>query len=86
MTPDAARTWVTEAVVAACDGSLTADVVSAETESLTALGVTSLAYLRLIDMVESEFGVYIDLDASVPNTVDELVARLGDEGVEFDAA
>ncbi|MEV0421378.1 acyl carrier protein [Streptosporangium canum] len=45
----------------ACDGRLTAEEVLASGASLSALGVTSLALLRLIDAVEDEFDVDLDL-------------------------
>ncbi|MET8050699.1 acyl carrier protein [Streptosporangium sp. NPDC005286] len=45
----------------ACDGRLTADEIVGSDTSLSALGVTSLALLRLIDAVEDEFDVALDL-------------------------
>ncbi|MFG2598912.1 phosphopantetheine-binding protein [Streptomyces sp. NPDC048462] len=51
-------------VEVATDGEITATDVLAEGGSLTAIGVTSLAMLRLIDALEEEFGVLIDLDGS----------------------
>ncbi|GAA2794670.1 hypothetical protein GCM10020219_077410 [Nonomuraea dietziae] len=47
--------------------------------SLTALGVGSLAFLRLIDALEEEYGVQIDLaaPAGALDSLDEIVAHLG---------
>ncbi|MFI6799839.1 acyl carrier protein [Streptosporangium canum] len=50
----------------ACDGRLTAEEVLASGASLSALGVTSLALLRLIDAVEDEFDVALDLGGGAP--------------------
>ncbi|MEV4245908.1 acyl carrier protein [Streptosporangium canum] len=50
----------------ACDGRLTAEEVLAAGASLSALGVTSLALLRLIDAVEDEFDVALDLGGGAP--------------------
>jgi hypothetical protein len=50
----------------ACDGRLTAGEVLASGASLSALGVTSLALLRLIDAVEDEFDVALDLGGGAP--------------------
>ncbi|MFI6507723.1 acyl carrier protein [Streptosporangium sp. NPDC050855] len=46
----------------ACDGRPTAQEILGSDGSLSALGVTSLALLRLIDAVEEEFDVTLDLD------------------------
>jgi acyl carrier protein len=49
------------AVSKACDGELSpAEILRADC-SFVALGVASLATLRLIDTIESELGVLIDL-------------------------
>jgi acyl carrier protein len=46
----------------ACDGRPTTEEIIGSDVSLSALGVTSLALLRLIDAVEEEFDVVLDLD------------------------
>ncbi|MFJ2033347.1 acyl carrier protein [Streptosporangium sp. NPDC087985] len=53
-------------ISAACDGRLTAEEILASDTSLSALGVTSLALLRLIDAVEDEFDVVLDLGGGAP--------------------
>ncbi len=47
------------------------------------IGMTSLAYLRLIDSVENEFGVYVDLeDETVTlNNVETFAAYIETQGV-----
>ncbi|MFI2369929.1 acyl carrier protein [Streptomyces sp. NPDC018833] len=51
--------------------------------TLTEQGLTSLAYLRLIDSVETEFGVYIDLeeDTGFLQSVEGLVNYMVEQGV-----
>ncbi|WP_406313214.1 phosphopantetheine-binding protein [Streptosporangium sp. NBC_01639] len=55
-----------EMISTACDGRLAAPEVLASGASLSALGVTSLALLRLIDAVEEEFDVVLDLGGGAP--------------------
>ncbi|MET8699592.1 phosphopantetheine-binding protein [Kitasatospora sp. NPDC058032] len=55
------RARLAELVSAATDGQLTVAELLASEESLTALGVSSLALLRLADSLEEEFEVLIDL-------------------------
>ncbi|MEW9529362.1 acyl carrier protein [Microbispora sp. NPDC049125] len=51
----------------ACDGEISAAEISAADCSLAALGVTSLAQLRLLDAIEDEFGLEVDLNGYVDN-------------------
>ncbi|ETK37328.1 acyl carrier protein [Microbispora sp. ATCC PTA-5024] len=64
----------------ACDGEITAAEISAADCSLAALGVTSLAQLRLIDAIEDEFGVEIDLAGYVDHLagLDDLARYVGE--------
>ncbi|MFE7560115.1 phosphopantetheine-binding protein [Kitasatospora sp. NPDC057500] len=55
------RGRLAELVCAATDGQLSVAELLASEESLTALGVSSLALLRLADSLEEEFEVLIDL-------------------------
>lgn len=57
--PDIAR--LAELVARATDDRVTAEEIVDSTEPLAALGVTSLALLRLADSLESEYGILIDL-------------------------
>ncbi|GIH93329.1 phosphopantetheine-binding protein [Planobispora siamensis] len=52
---------IAELVCAASDGRLPAEEVLRSQGSLSALGLTSLGLLRLIDAIEDEFGVVLDL-------------------------
>lgn len=65
------RERLAELIAEASGGEITvADILKADC-SLPALGVTSLAYLRLIDAIEEELGVDIDLDED-PERMDTL--------------
>ncbi|MER5422246.1 acyl carrier protein [Streptosporangium roseum] len=61
-------------VATASDGAVTAKEALAATVPLSALGVTSLAQMRLIDAVETEFGVEIDLSGEGFDLLDDLDA------------
>jgi acyl carrier protein len=58
----------------ASDGAVAAAEARAGGAGLSALGFTSLARMRLIDAVESEYGVEIDLAAGGFALVDDLDA------------
>lgn len=64
-------------VVAAGEDNFTAEELAAADGSLTDLGYTSLAYMRLIDAIENELGVYLDPEADAQHfeSVDSI-ARL----------
>lgn len=75
----ALRGRLAELVSAATEGQLTEAEVLSSPDSLTALGVGSLAFLRLVDALEDEFGVLLDLadpDFYTQN-LDGLAARVG---------
>jgi acyl carrier protein len=50
-----------ELVAEASDGAVTAHDALTATVPLTALGVDSVTLMRLIDAIETEFGVEVDL-------------------------
>lgn len=62
-------------IAEASDGEVTAAQVLEADCSLTALGLTSLGYIRLIDAIEDTFGVDVDFDGS-HDTLDALVDHL----------
>jgi acyl carrier protein len=70
-------------IAAASDGEVAAGDILDPDASLRALGLSSLGYLRLIDAIETEFGVAVDLagDPSALDTVDGIVAQLAEQGV-----
>jgi acyl carrier protein len=59
-------------VASASDGAVTAEEAMAATVPLSALGITSLAQMRLIDAVENEFEVEIDLAGDGFELLDDL--------------
>jgi acyl carrier protein len=65
-------------VSAVSGGEISAEDALAGEHSLTALGLTSLAWIRLIDAIEDSFGVDIDLagDLTALDRVDALAAHL----------
>ncbi|MFI7703966.1 phosphopantetheine-binding protein [Nonomuraea sp. NPDC049480] len=69
------RERVAALVAQASDGELTTAEVLAAGCSLTALGLTSLGYIRLIDAIEDEFGFDVEIDGSL-DTLDGLVDHL----------
>ncbi|MEV2237223.1 acyl carrier protein [Micromonospora sp. NPDC049891] len=74
------RTHLAELVSAATGGDVTAaDVLAGD--SMIALGVDSLALLRLVDAIELEYGVEVELAGTgrPVDSIDDLVALLGDQ-------
>ncbi|MEU0130001.1 MULTISPECIES: phosphopantetheine-binding protein [unclassified Streptomyces] len=80
----ALRSRVVALVSAATDGEVTGGEILASGGSLTASGVSSLGFLRLIDSVEEEFGVSLDLDGPFRSLddLDALVGHLAELGAE----
>lgn len=76
----ALRGRVAALVAGATDGEVTEAEILAAGGSLTALGVTSLAFLRLIDTVEDEFGIILDLDGPfrLLDDLDDLVDHISE--------
>jgi acyl carrier protein len=68
------RGRLAELVSAVSDNLITAEEALAATGPLTALGLSSLAQMRLIDAVETEFGVRIDLAGDDIDVLDDLDA------------
>jgi MGT family glycosyltransferase len=86
LTPTGLRRRLAELVVAACDGEVGVDQVLAA-GSLVLIGVGSLASLRIIDAVETEFGLPLDIedDPSFLDSVDGLAAHLLRQGLRVDS-
>ena len=78
---------VAELAVTASDGSLPLDVVLAGTSSFADLGMSSLSFLRLIDSLENEFGIYIDLEeaAGTLTNVGGLLQYMESQGIDTHA-
>jgi acyl carrier protein len=73
---------VADLVTQATDGSISLEAASKEGVTFAEIGMSSLAYLRLIDAVENEFGIYIDLEeaAGKVNTARGIVDYMIDHG------
>ena len=78
------RTTLARLVAEASEGQVSADEALAGDATLPALGVSSLVYLRLIDAVETEYGVSLDLDGDLSylDTLDGLARHLAEQGVD----
>ncbi|GGZ19000.1 acyl carrier protein [Streptomyces nitrosporeus] len=80
------RTKIAELSVAAGDGGFSARELAEAGYSLTALGYSSLSYMRLIDSIENELGVYLDPEADAEHyeTIDSITALVvaGDAGAD----
>ncbi|MEV2265219.1 acyl carrier protein [Nonomuraea africana] len=61
-----------ELVEESSDGALTANEALAASVPLSALGLTSVGQMRLIDAIESEFGVEVDLTEEGLALLDDL--------------
>ncbi|WP_055588177.1 acyl carrier protein [Peterkaempfera griseoplana] len=61
-----------ELVAESSDGAIPAQDALTSGTALSALGLTSLSRMRLIDAVEDEYGVEIDLDDDGWDLVDDL--------------
>ncbi|GAA3221533.1 phosphopantetheine-binding protein [Dactylosporangium siamense] len=78
------RDRVATMVSTATDGEVTAAEILAGGGSLAALGVGSLAVLRLIDALDDELGVQLDLDAPGFDDFDDLVRTVQERAVRDD--
>lgn len=69
------RAQLVRIIVDSSDGNLSVGELDAARGSLRALGYSSLSYIRLIDGIENELGVYIDPDADIElfTTVDSIL-------------
>ncbi|MFJ8740763.1 phosphopantetheine-binding protein [Embleya sp. NPDC127516] len=82
MSAGALRERVAALIAEVSGGEVSAREVLNNEGSLTAAGVSSLTFLRLIDALEGEFDVFFDLDADLDfvEDLDTLVERLARNG------
>lgn len=87
MDSSALRTKILDLALAAGDGSVTAAELAAANYSLRDVGYTSLSYMRLIDSIENEVGVYLDPEADIEHyeTIDSVTALVIAGGTAVDA-
>lgn len=74
MTRDEIKERLAELVAESSDGEIPAEQALAAGLPLSALGLTSLARMRLIDAVETEYDVEIDLEENGWELLDDLGA------------
>jgi acyl carrier protein len=69
------RAHLVRLIVESSDRNLSVGDLARDSGSLRTLGYSSLSYIRLIDAIENELGVYIDPDADLElfSTVDSIL-------------
>ncbi|CAL9603561.1 phosphopantetheine-binding protein [Streptomyces thermolilacinus] len=87
MDSSALRTKILDLAIAAGDGSVTAEELAEAGYSLRDVGYSSLSYMRLIDSIENEVGVYLDPEAAIEHyeTIDSVTALVLAGGTGTDA-
>ncbi|UJW29805.1 acyl carrier protein [Saccharothrix sp. AJ9571] len=77
------QTRIAELTAEASGGTLSASGALTGSESLTQQGLTSLSYLRLIDAIETEYGIYVDLEEATGRlgTVEKIAEYVREQGV-----
>lgn len=87
MDNSALRSKILDLAIAAGDGSVSADELAAANYSLRDVGYSSLSYMRLIDSIENEVGVYLDPEAPIEHyeTIDTVTALVVASGIGADA-
>ncbi len=87
LTDIALKTRLAHLVAESCEGTVSVEQAMSAEVTLRDLGVTSLAYLRLIDAVENEFGVYVDMEGDVAylDTIAGLADYLTEQGIQVSA-
>ncbi|GAA2372866.1 MbtH family NRPS accessory protein [Dactylosporangium salmoneum] len=73
------RAWLTGAVSEACDGRLTPGDVATADCSFVAMGVSSLAVVRLVDAIETEYDVAVDFTQDALQDLDSLTECIAAE-------
>ncbi|MBF6352951.1 acyl carrier protein [Nocardia higoensis] len=74
---------VAQMVAKATDGTVDAETAQRSEQTFADAGMTSLAFLRLVDALEIRYGVEIDLENDLDHmrTVTAIVAYLRNQGV-----
>ncbi|MEV6262936.1 phosphopantetheine-binding protein [Streptomyces sp. NPDC051784] len=72
----ALRQKIVSLAVAAGEGGFSERELADAGHALSAVGFSSLAYMRLIDSIENELGVYLDPEADVEHyeSIDSIAA------------
>ncbi|WP_436760536.1 acyl carrier protein [Streptosporangium sp. V21-05] len=77
---DSLRLWLAGALSTACDGEISAQEILDSDSSFVALGITSIATIRLVDAIEAELDIMIDFggDTWFLQDLDALTTYLTD--------
>ncbi|MER5647399.1 phosphopantetheine-binding protein [Streptosporangium sp. NPDC002524] len=77
---DSLRVWLAGALSTACDGELSAQEILRSDSSFVAMGITSIATIRLVDAIEAELDIMIDFggDTWFLQDLDALTTYLTD--------
>ncbi len=80
------RRGLADLIELASEGHIGAADALAGTAPLGALGLTSLGFIRLVDVIDIEYGVELDIfeDPSRLDTFEGLVTMLTEQGLRFD--
>jgi acyl carrier protein len=85
-TPDQADllSQVADLAVQASEGDLAKNTVVEDGRTLGEMGMSSLAYLRLIDSIENDYGIYIDLEEAGDRfqTLHGIVDYMAEQGAQ----
>lgn len=78
--PDELRSRVVRIIVNSAEGDLSEQDLAQAGGSLPSVSYSSLSYIRMIDAIENELGVYLDPEEESKRleTVDGIVALLTD--------
>lgn len=70
------RSRIVRIVVSSAEGGLTEQELASVDGSLSAVGYSSLSYIRMIDAIENELGVYLDPEVQDKElaTIDGILA------------
>lgn len=76
--PDALREQLVRLVIESGEGNLSPEDLRRTGGSLSHLGYSSLSYMRLIDAIENELGVFIDPEADIQQfaSVESILAMV----------
>ncbi|MGC5346227.1 hypothetical protein ACPXCE_05510 [Streptomyces sp. DT24] len=79
--PDALRSQIVRIVLDSAEGDLTGEQLTAAGDSLAAVSYSSLSYIRMIDAIENELGVYLDPEEENEHfeTVDGIVKLVSEQ-------
>jgi len=70
------REWLAQTLAECCDGQVSAAEILETDSTLAAIGVGSLALVRLVDAVESKLDIIVELDDTWFRDLDSMTAYL----------